>query len=72
MDASDGSDKIDRFLALKQEGLLTQAHHLVTFGVVTAGNLAFSVEAFRPHNQGRSWVITDVAPKVMNAHAHVP
>jgi hypothetical protein len=43
-------------------------NNLTTFGVVTAGNQAYSIDAFKPAGvAGNDWVVTDITPHVLSA-----
>ena len=43
-------------------------NNLTTFGVVTAGNQAYSIDAFKPVGvAGNDWVVADITSHVLSA-----
>ncbi len=63
--AQDINSKLAGFNAAK--GYCEQIDHLTTFGIITSGNLAYSVDAFYPKKiGGNEWVVTAVRSKPMS------
>lgn len=66
VDALDGNQKIHNYGHVAKY-LGGNPNKLTTFGVVTAANQPYAVEAFKPNGiPGNDWVVTSITPKVMS------
>jgi len=64
--ARDNDRKVPTATWLINNNYVTDVNCIVTFGVITAANVAYTFDAFRPRNMGNDWIVTHTAHKVMS------